>query len=180
MNEQHTPALTPHHLDRRTLVRAGVWTVPAVAVAVAAPALAASVHGTAVLQLNWLNVYGADYDTAGKATTAESQTAVQDVWQDGMANGGPTLTQLTLVVSYQNKVSGAVPTLVEGTGWSFASASGTQYTFLWTGVLTPGSSTPTLTWRVPLKNTSSGSIAVQAYATSGAAVSPTLSASNNL
>jgi hypothetical protein len=176
MNEQHARA----RLDRRTLVRAGVWTVPVVAVAVAAPALAVSGTGNAVLQLNWLSVYGADFDGKGKPTTVESQTAVQDVWQDGVPSGGPTLTQITLVVSYQNKVSGAAPTLVNGTGWSFASANGTQYTFVWTGSLTPGNSTPTLTWRVPLKNSSSGSISVQAYATAGGAISPTVSASNNL
>ncbi|HEX3931742.1 MAG TPA: hypothetical protein VHW64_13635 [Nocardioides sp.] len=175
MSEQQTRP----HVDRRALVRAGVWSVPAVAVAVAAPAVAASGVGTPVLQLNWLSIYGADY-TGSKAGSAESQTAVQNVWQNGVANGGPTLTQVTLTVTYQNKNDGAVPTLVDGTGWSFASVSGSTYTFVWVGSLTPGGSTPTLTWRVALKKSFNGDLKVSAAATANGAMSPTLQASTNL
>lgn len=168
------------HVDRRTLVRAGVWTVPVVAVAAAAPALAASGSGTPVLQLNSLSLYGADYDPKGKAQTAESQTSVQNVWQNGAANGGPTLTLVTLTVTYQNKDDGGVPTLVDGTGWSFASVSGSTYTFLWSGTLTPAGSTPTMTWRVPLKKGFNGDLKISAYASANGAVSPSLGASTNL
>jgi hypothetical protein len=179
MDEQHSRTSAPRRVDRRAVVRAGVWTVPVVAVAAAAPAMATSGQGTAVLQLNWLGIYGSDY-AGGKATTVESQTAVQDVWQNGKPNGGPTLTQITLVVTYQNKVDDKSPTVVNGSGWTFASVSGDQYTFLWTGVLTPGGSTPMLTWRVGLKNKSSGEVKVSAYATAASSVSPTLSSSTNL
>jgi hypothetical protein len=179
MDEQHPSTSAPRRVDRRALVRAGVWTVPVVAVAAAAPAMATSGQGTASIQLNWLGIYGSDY-VNGKATTVESQTAVQNIWQQGKPNGGPTLTQITLVVTYQNKVNGKPPTQVSGSGWTFASVTGDRYTFLWTGVLTPGSSTPMLTWRVGLKNKSSGEAKVSAFATAGAAVSPTLSSSTNL
>jgi hypothetical protein len=177
MNDQRTRT----HVDRRTIVRAGVWTVPAVTIAAAAPAFAAaSTQGTATLLLNSLNLYGADYTGAGKPTTAESQTSVQNVWQNGAANGGPTLTSVTLRVTYQNKVEGNAVVQPGSTGWTFVSVSGGTYTFLWTGTLAPGGSTPTVTWRVPLKNASSGSLSVSAFATSGGSMSPTLNASTNL
>ncbi|MGC4112121.1 MAG: hypothetical protein QM747_17245 [Nocardioides sp.] len=180
MTEQDTHAQPSRRLDRRALVRAGVWSVPVISVAAAAPAFAAtSTTGTPTLQLNWLSIYGADY-TGSKAGSAESQTAVQNVWQNSAVNGGPTLTQITLTVTYQNKNDGDAPSLVSGTGWTFGSVTGSTYTFLWTGVLAPGGSTPTLTWRVPLKKSFNGNIKVAAYAAANGAVSPSLDASTNL
>ena len=180
MDEQDARASRRGHVNRRAVIRAGVWTVPAVTLATAAPAFAAaSVQTAPTLQLDFLNIYGADY-SGGKAGSAESQTSVQNVWQDQKPNGGPTLSQITLVVTYQNKSDGAAPTYLDGTGWTFASVSGTTYTFLWTGVLTPGSSTTMLTWRVPLKKTFNGNIKVSAYATAAGTVSPILDASTNL
>jgi hypothetical protein len=182
MDEQHTHAR--RQIDRRALVRAGVWAVPVVTLATAAPAMAAvSGQTTGSLLLNSLNLYGADYDGKGKATTVESQTSVQNVW----TTAGPTLTVVTLFVTYQDgKVDGQAPSLVSGTGWSFAgpavkSSGRWQYTFLWTGTLVPSGSTPTLTWRVPLKNTSSGEVDVSAFASAtGVQPSPVLAASANL
>jgi hypothetical protein len=180
MDEQGTHTPRRRQVDRRAVVRAGVWTVPVVTLATAAPALAAaSVQAHATLQLNSLNLYGADY-SGSKATTAESQTQVQNVYQQGSQTGGPTLSQITLTVTYQNKSDGGNPTLVSGSGWTFVSVSGSTYTFLWTGTLTPGSSTPTITWRVPLKKGFNGDLKVSAYATAGTSVSPTLNASANL
>jgi hypothetical protein len=58
--------------------------------------------------------------------------------------------------------------------------SGSTYTFLWTSTLTPGDSTPTLTWRVPLKKNFNGDIKVSAYSAGAGTVSPMLNASTNL
>jgi hypothetical protein len=180
MDDQDPRVPTRRHLDRRAVVRAGVWTVPAITLATAAPAFAAaSVQTAPALQLNFLNLYGADY-SGSKAGSAESQTSVQNIWQDKQPNGGPTLTQITLVVTYQNKDDGAAPTLVKGDGWSFASVNGSTYTFLWTGTLTPGNSTPMVTWQVPLKKNFNGNLKVSAYATAAGTVSPSRDASTNL
>jgi hypothetical protein len=180
MDEHATP--TRRHVDRRSVVRAGVWTVPAITLATAAPALAAAstTQANASLQLDFLNLYGTDY-SGSKATTAESQTEVQNVYQqNGVKNGGPTLTQITLSVTYQNKTGGGNPTSVTGSGWTFVSVSGSTYTFLWTGSLAPGTTTPMITWRVPLKKDFSGDLKVSAFALAGTSSSPTLSASTNL
>jgi hypothetical protein len=110
MDEQETRTSTRGHLNRRAVVRAGVWTVPAVTLATAAPAFAAaSVQTAPTPQLNFLNIYGADY-SGSKAGSAESQTSVQNVWQNASPTGGPTLTQIMLVVDYQNKNDGDAPT----------------------------------------------------------------------
>jgi hypothetical protein len=177
--------MKPHarpQVDRRAVVRVGVWTVPVVTMAAAAPALAAaSVTAGGTLKFNSLNLYGADYNRQGKPTTAESQTSVQSLW----TAGGPTLTGVTLIVTYSgSRVDGSAPTLVSGTGWSFGSASPSGsdwlYSFTWTGSLPTSGSTSTLTWRVPLKNNSSGHMGITAHA-SGPGVTPAdAAASTNL
>jgi type II secretory pathway pseudopilin PulG len=180
MDEHATP--TRRHVDRRSVVRAGVWTVPAITLATAAPALAAAstTQAKASLQLNFLNLYGTDYNNVGKATTAESQTEVQNVTQQNGSTPGPTVTQITLTVTYQNKSDGGNPVSVSGSGWTFGSVSGSTYTFLWTGSLAPHTTTPMITWRVPLKKGFSGDLKVSAFAMAGTSSSPTLSASTHL
>lgn len=164
------------------MVRAGVWSVPAVTVATAAPAFAAvSGSSTGSLQINSLSIYGADYNSAGKATTAETQTSVQNVW----TTNGPTLSTIVFTVTYSgSRVDGSAPTLVSGAGWTFGSAARSGgdwlYTFVWSGTLPQSASTSTLTYRVPLKNASSGQISITAVATSAGVQSATAAASNNL
>ncbi len=182
MSEQHPPVQTRRGVDRRAVVRAGVWTVPAVTLATAAPALAATSVSTGTLKFNFLNLYGAAYDNKGKPTKAESQTSLQNVW----AAHAPTLTSIIMTVTYSgSRVDGTAPTIISGTGWSFsgpATKSGGDwlYTFVWTGSLTPSSSTPLLTWRVPLKNSSSGNMSITAHATAASVTAADAAASTNL
>jgi hypothetical protein len=182
MSEQSTPVQTRRGVDRRAVVRAGVWTVPAVTLATAAPAFAATSLTTGTLRFNFLNIFGAAYDSKGKPTQAESQTQLQNVW----AAHAPTLTTIIMTVTYSGgRVDGSAPTLVSGTGWSFsgpATKSGGSwiYSFVWTGSLTPASSTPLLTWRVPLKNSPSGNISITAHATATGVTAADAAASANL
>jgi hypothetical protein len=160
------------HPTRRTIVRSAVWTTPAVAVATAAPALAVSSTTTPILSFDTLNLFGADY-VAGDPTTLESQVQVQNRY----AATSPTLTTLTLTVSYpDSRVSGAAPMQVTGTGWSYSSAqhfgSTWVYTFVFGGSVPPGSSTHPLDFRVPLSSASAGTMTItgSAFASGGSVV----------
>jgi hypothetical protein len=182
MNEQHTPARSRRGIDRRSVVRAGVWTVPVVTLATAAPAFAAvSVPTKGKLQFDTLNLFGADYNDKGKPTSLQSQVQVQNVY----TAGGPTLTSLTVFVTYSNgRVDGDAPQAVTGTGWTFGSVTKTNggwiYSFVWTGSLTTSQSTPPLSYKVPMKNNSSGNADISAIASATGVQSATGSASTNL
>lgn len=161
----------PGQPDRRTVVRAAAWATPVVAVAVAAPAVAASTN-TPILHFDTLNLFGADY-VAGDPTTLESQVQVQNVF----AATSPTLTTVTVVVTYPDtRVSGAAPTSVTGSGWSFSSASHVGatwlYTFVYGGSVAPGASTSTLDYHVPLTSAAAGIILItgSAFASGGSTV----------
>ena len=161
----------PRQPDRRTVVRAAAWAAPVVAVAVAAPAVAASAS-TPNLHFDTLNLFGADY-VAGNPTTLESQVQVQNVY----AATSPTLTTVTVTVSYpDSRVSGAAPTSLTGSGWSYSSSahagSTWVYTFVYGGSVPPGSSTSTLDYRVPLTSAASGTITItgSAFASGGSTV----------
>jgi hypothetical protein len=180
MNTHRTAAPARRQLDRRSVVRAGVWTVPVVSLAAAAPALAASAtKGT--LTFDTFNVFGADYNNKGKPTSAQSQIQVQNVF----TAGGPTLSTLSVFVTYPgSRVTGVAPQSVTGSGWTFgsATASGTDwvYSFVWTGTLATSHSTSTLSYKVPLKNNSSGNIALTALASASGVQSGSASTSTNL
>jgi hypothetical protein len=161
----------PGQPDRRTVVRAAAWAAPVVAVAVAAPAVAASAS-TPNHHFDTLNLFGADY-VAGDPTTLESQVQVQNVY----AATSPTLSTLTVTVSYpDSRVSGAAPTSVTGSGWSYGSSahagSTWVYTFVYGGSVPPGSSTSTLDYRVPLTSAAAGTITItgSAFASGGSTV----------
>ena len=164
----------PGQPDRRTVVRAAAWAAPVVAVAVAAPAVAASATKP-ILHFDTLNLFGADY-VAGDPTTLESQIQVQNVF----AATSPTLTTVTVAVTYPDtRVSGAAPTSVTGSGWSFSSAahvgSTWVYTFVYGGSVAPGASTSTLDYHVPLTSAAAGTIIItaSAFASGGSTVGTT-------
>ena len=163
-------------------VRAGVWTVPAVTLATAAPAFAAaSVQTKGRLQFDTFNVFGADYNNKGKPTTLQSLVQVQNVY----TAGGPTLAAITVLVTYSgSRVDGSAPQAVSGTGWTFGSAqrSGGDwvYSFVWTGSLVTSHSTPQLSYKVPMKNNSSGQVSISAIASATAVAAATAAASTNL
>jgi hypothetical protein len=165
------PEATSAGVGRRALVRTGVWTVPVVAVAVAAPAMAHS-GGTGKLTFDTFNVFGADFDGDGKATTLESQVQVQNEF----VTGGPTLTTITVTVTYPaGRVTGTAPTQLTGTGWGFASATQSggawRYTFVWSGTLASSRSTSTLDYRVARTDTTPESLKLTAIAI-GSGVTP--------
>lgn len=180
MHTQRPVASDPRPIDRRTIVRTGAWSVPVLSLAVAAPALAASTS-KGKLKFDTFNVFGADYNSKGKPTSAQSQIQVQNQF----TAGGPTLTSVTVLVTYPgSRVDGDAPLAVTGSGWSFGSAtqSGSNwvYSFVWSGSLATSHSTSTLSYKVPLRNNSSGTIALSALA-SGTNVDPaTATASTNL
>ena len=181
--QNHTsdaPETTSAGVSRRALVRTGVWTVPVVAVAVAAPAMAHS-GGTGKLKFDTFNVFGADFNGAGKATTLESQVQVQNEF----VTGGPTLTTVTVTVTYPaGRVTGAAPTQLSGTGWGFVSASQSggawRYTFVWSGTLASSKSTSTLDYRVARTDTTPESLNLTAIAIGSGVTTATSSASTNL
>jgi hypothetical protein len=181
--QNHTsgaPASRSTGVGRRAVVRTGVWTVPAVAVAVAAPAMAHS-GGTGKLTFDTFNAFGADFNGAGHPTTIESQIQVQNVF----VTGGPTLTTLSVTVSYPaGRVTGAAPTHVTGSGWGFASASQSggvwRYTFTWSGTLATSQSTSTLDYRVARTDTKPESVNLTAIAIATGVTSATGNASTNL
>lgn len=167
-------------VGRRALVRTGVWSVPAVAVAVAAPAMALS-GVTGKLSFDTFNVFGADFNGAGHATTLDSQVQVQNEF----VTGGPTLTTITVTVTYPaGRVTGAAPTHVTGSGWGFASASQTggawRYTFTWSGTLAPSQSTSTLDYRVARTDTTPESLSLSALAIGSGVTTATTNASTKL
>jgi len=180
MHTQNSAAPPRRPIDRRSVIRAGAWTVPVVSLAVAAPALAASsTRGT--LKFDTFNVFGADYNNKGKPTSAQSQVQVQNVF----TAGGPTLTSVTVLVTYPaSRVDGTAPQSVTGSGWSFGSAtqSGTTwiYSFVWVGTLAPSHSTSALSYKVPLRNNSSGNVALTASASATGIASASATASTNL
>jgi hypothetical protein len=167
-------------LDRRTVVRTGAWSVPVLSLALAAPALAASAT-TGKLAFDTFNVFGADHNSKGKPTAAQSQLQVQNAY----TAGGPTLTSVVVAVTYSgSRVDGTAPQAVTGSGWTFgsASASGSNwvYTFVWAGSLATSQSTSTLSYKVPLRNNSSGTIALTAIASATGVDAASGAASTNL
>lgn len=143
--------MDPAPLARRTVIRASAWSVPVVAVAVTAPAYAASPLG-AQLVFNTANVFGADYAGA-RPKRLESNVQVQNSYYAG----APTVTSLILTVSYpEDVVGGGEATVVSGAGWTYVNVvtSGTRwvYRFDWLGTASPGGNTGTLVLRVPIVN----------------------------
>jgi hypothetical protein len=142
------------------------------AVATAAPAFAVSTIPIPILSFDTLDHFGADC-VAGDPSTLEAQVQVQN----GYAASSPTLTTLTLTVSYpDSRVTGAAPTHVSGTGWSYTSAQhfgpAWVYTFVFGGSVAPGSSTHALDYRVPLSSAVAGSMTISgsAFASGGSVV----------
>lgn len=155
-------------LDRRTVVRAGVWAAPAIAVVTTAPALAASGRSENLS----FNTFGVDVLDDGAGTRNGLRTRVQ-VQNDYIA-GGPTVNPVILRVTYPtNRVSGGTPTNLTGNGWSFSgpatNAGGLwTYTFTYTGVVAGGGNTGQLTYDLPLSSNAPGEFDVTFVATASA------------
>jgi hypothetical protein len=158
------PTRAPEHpqralsSDRRSLVRAAAWSVPVVAVALAAPSAAASEPAVAphtsdaTLSFDTLSSWATWGD--GGVSGAETIVQIQNCWTHGAGVGAP-VRELTVVVRYPATAHlGAAPRAVSGAGWVFvtsaADAGGSvDLVFRWAGdVLEPGHSTSQLQYSV--------------------------------
>jgi hypothetical protein len=162
----------PRHPNRRTVVRTAVWTVPAVAVATAAPALAVSAPKIpAILTFDTFTFFRAEDDKSGNPTKIETKVQIQNKQQ----TNGPTITSLTLTVSYPDtRTNGGAPTIVSGPGWTYASKAHTDgnwvYTFLFVGSIPISRSTPELDFRVPLTLVNKDKFTIRATATAAGGI----------
>ncbi|WKK72247.1 hypothetical protein Q0F99_04420 [Rathayibacter oskolensis] len=148
--------------DRRSLVRAALWSAPVVAVAFAAPAAAASAtvappvtRATSTLVFDtWQN--NVHWDGAGHRTGIDTRIQVQNRYWTGTGDlttvGAPVPT-LSVRVRYPASARvGARPVALAGDGWSWTAATAdargaVEYVFTWSGAaLAPSRSTPELTY----------------------------------
>ena len=131
---------------------------------------------TSSIGLNFYNVNG-DVYSGSRPTAITGGLSV-------INSGGSvlrTLTALTVTASLPDtRVSGAVPTAVTGTGWTYTSRShvGSEwvYTFSWTGSLAPYTSTANLTFTIPLSDNSVGSFSTTATASNPFTNTPSVTA----
>ena len=147
-------------IDRRTLLKAGAWSAPAIIAMTALPGAAAS-GGTATGKLDFTNVsYYWAYGAGGAVVGLTANTTV------GFKHGGTgTITSILLMVQINNAngayLVGGTPTIRLGApGWSVSQVGTTivgrhgvpwiQYSFLWTGTLVPIGYTALLEATVPL------------------------------
>jgi hypothetical protein len=131
---------------------------------------------TSTIGLNFYNMNGDVY--AGSRPTAV--TGGLSVINSG-GSVLRTLTSLTVTASLPDtRVSGAVPTAVTGSGWTYTSRShvGSEwvYTFSWTGSLAPYTSTANLTFTIPLSDNSVGSFSTTATASNPYTNTPSVTA----
>jgi hypothetical protein len=164
VTEQHSPT-------RRKVVRAGVWSVPAVAVATAAPAFAAVSPTTGELKFD-TNGVDVVWDNSGHKIGLHFRVEVQNVW----VSGGHAVDPIQLTISIPDaRVSGVNPTKLAGAGWSFAtvthSAGQYVYTFLHVGSVALGGNTAELNFDLPLADSTGGQFDV-AFLATGDSVSP--------
>ncbi|MWV51200.1 hypothetical protein GRS96_18175 [Rathayibacter sp. VKM Ac-2803] len=154
------PAGTPS-TDRRSLVRAALWSTPVVAIALAAPAAATSAapeppvsRTTSTLVFDtWQN--NAHWDGSGHRTGIDTRIQVQNrYWTDSdhPTVGAPVPT-LSVRVRYPASARvGARPVALAGEGWSWTTATAdvrgaVEYVFTWSGAaLAASRSTPELTY----------------------------------
>lgn len=139
----------PAGLSRRQLLRAGVWAAPALVLATAAPAAAASAPTKVPARMYTF-----------------SQNCISEVW-DGKANvvtaffgavnfqpGGPaTVTGATLTLTLDKKgLEETKPIVVSGAGWVAATAAAhgnsMVYTFVWAGATSAYTDSPTLQYKL--------------------------------
>ena len=146
-------------IDRRTLLKAGAWSTPAIIAMTALPGAAAS-GGTATGKLDFTNVsYYWAYGDGGVVGLTANTTV-------GFKHGGTgTITSIQLMVQIENAngtylVGGEPRILLGAPAWTVSQVGTTivdrkgrewiQYSFLWTGTLVPIGYTALLEATVPL------------------------------
>ncbi|MEJ3404865.1 hypothetical protein WDJ51_08975 [Rathayibacter sp. YIM 133350] len=149
---------------RRNLVRTAAWVTPAIIVAAAAPAQAASaVHAVNPAKPPaQLIVYTFQpdvvWDNNGHKTKVSTVFKVDLAY---VANAQSVQTIVTTIAFPTNVVKNKAPVNTLGAGWSYigqtSSASADTFTFTWTGALTGTSATPPVTFVVELAPQASGS-----------------------
>ena len=121
---------------------------------------AVTVTPTSTISLDYTNILPADWQGA-HPTAVTLGLAVDN-------RGGTlpqTLTSFTATMTLpDSRASGAAPTSLSGSGWSYSGAahvgSAWVYTFTWTGTLPHWASTPDLTTTVPFSKTGAGPVPV--------------------
>ncbi|XAS75321.1 hypothetical protein V3G39_11665 [Dermatophilaceae bacterium Sec6.4] len=162
---------------RRTVVRAGAWTVPVIATAAVLPsASASSTDRPAQLLITGLNMNGVS--TAGKTIGLRTQFSVQNQYYAPYPAVSATLTSVIATAAFSaNQVTAVAATSVTGSGWTASapvSAGGLlTYTFTWTGTAAPGGTTSTLDFQVALTDSSPGVRSLTVKATGSNATSDT-------
>lgn len=156
-------------VSRRTLLKAGAWSVPVVALAVAAPAKAASGE-EAIVDAYTFSQSGVEtfYDGAkgGNVVTAFNGSATFSVtWDSPVSVNSATLMISVPAAGIDLQKS---PTF-SGTGWTYAgqsSSGGTVvYTFVFGGEVPKSGTSPTLTYTLPGDRTTLRSDATPKLAT---------------
>ncbi|MFN8194812.1 MAG: hypothetical protein U0R80_11095 [Nocardioidaceae bacterium] len=120
---------------------------------------------TSSIVFNYYNISLTNYNVSGRPTAFTGSLSVQN-------SGGSvqrTLTGLTVTTIFpDNRVSGAAPSSVTGTGWAYQSSSHVGatwvYTFTWTGSLAPFGSTSDLGFLLNITDNSPGSATTTATA----------------
>lgn len=145
----------PTGVHRRRLLRAGVWTAPAVLVAGAAPAYAISPKAKIYMYTFAQN--GVVTEWAGPPTNANVFVSMTGTAQFSSGyDSAPvivTAATLTLTMPVGGMDQTGTPVVVSGAGWSFASqsfsATTATYTFTWTGSVAATQQSSVLVYRLP-------------------------------
>ncbi|KQQ05471.1 MULTISPECIES: hypothetical protein [unclassified Rathayibacter] len=154
------PSGTPS-TDRRSIVRAALWSAPVIAIAFATPAAAASAAPTSpatratstIVFDTWQN--NAHWDGSGHRTGLDTRIQVQNRYWTGsdFAAVSAPVTTLSVRVRYPASARvGARPVALAGDGWSWTAATAdlkgaVEYVFTWSGgALAASRSTPELTY----------------------------------
>ncbi|MBK8459976.1 MAG: hypothetical protein WAS07_14995 [Micropruina sp.] len=147
-------------LPRRQLLGAAAWSVPAIIVASAAPAMAASTPGT----LTVTNFAGSGRHSGGFGRRAFAQ---------GRVTCGPDdapITNVILSFGFDSAlIADQTPTVIVGTNWSYQGStvvgSVRYFNYLWTGPTLSGANTSTTDLSIRVDGTS-GAFITTIYAKS--------------
>lgn len=152
----------PAGLNRRQLLRAGAWAAPALVLATAAPAAAASTPTGVPVSMYTFSQNGITqvWSNQGNANVVTAFLGAVNFQPSGSV--AVTAATLTLTMDKKGLVA-TKPIVVSGAGWVAGSAtiSGNSmvYTFVWAGKTLPYTNSPTLQYRLVADGQTKTSIA---------------------
>lgn len=162
-------------VSRRRVAQTLGWSVPVIAVAAAAPTMAASPVGA--IMFEFYDVYGTAF-VGPRPTRLYASFSIQNT-------GGPnpvTITSIVVTVQFPaSRVAATAPTAVTGPGWAYTSMSTSggirSFVFTWTGSLAPNASTSALAFEVGLVDNGPGLIVSTVNAVTNGGATATTSTS---